>query len=150
MSSTILSVLHISPEHIGVSYLAVDHDAFFPASGEDTNSVRIKYNLPEHYILYSAALLPHKNHERLLQAYKDIKEEIPETKLVLTGAWDKGRDAIINMISALGLQHDVIALGWIPFEDIPLLYREQTYLYFLLCTKALVFPYWKPWQAVCR
>jgi len=43
--------------------------------------------------------------------------------LVLTGAWDKGRDAIINMISALGLQHDVIALGWIPFEDIPLLYR---------------------------
>lgn len=124
VKNDIIRFYHIPPDRITVSHLAVDHDAFFPAGGNDPSSLRIKYDLPEHYILYPAALLPHKNHQRLLQAYEVIKGEIPGTKLVLTGAWDKGRDTIDGMITELSLQNDVIALGWIPFDDIPLLYRR--------------------------
>jgi glycosyltransferase involved in cell wall biosynthesis len=41
----------------------------------------------------------------------------------LTGAWDKGQVTITSLISAASLQKDVLMLGWIPFEDIPVLYR---------------------------
>ena len=109
---------------IRVAPLAVNHEMFFPMSGDNTTPVRTKYNLPERYLLYAAALLPHKNHARLLPAFREITKELPGTKLVLTGAWDEGQDEITGLISASGLQKDVIMLGWLPFEDIPGLYRD--------------------------
>ena len=106
-----------------VGYLAVNQDLFFPIGSEDIELIRIKYELPEHYILYAAALLPHKNHERLLQAFKEIHDNMPGMTLVLTGAWETGYDKTMSMISASSLQNSVIMLGWLPFEDIPAIYR---------------------------
>jgi glycosyltransferase involved in cell wall biosynthesis len=97
---------------------------FFPLINDNPEPVRTKYNLPEHYILYAAALLPHKNHARLLSAFKEIIKVMPETKLVLTGAWEKGKDTLASAIADLGLQKDVIMLGWISFADMPALYRN--------------------------
>ena len=119
----IIKYYKIGAEKITVAHLAVNHELFFPMSSGNMASLRNKYNLPEHYLLYAAALLPHKNHERLLKAFKEIREEMPGCKLVFTGAWDKGHDKLVSMISTLGLQKDVIMLGWLPFEDIPFLYR---------------------------
>jgi glycosyltransferase involved in cell wall biosynthesis len=113
----------ISPEKIMVGYLAVNRDRFYPIGGEDIVPIKTKYKLPEHYILYAAALLPHKNHTRLLQAFKEIHDIIPEMTLVFTGAWERGHDETMSSISALGLQDAVIMLGWLPFEDIPAVYR---------------------------
>ncbi len=119
----IMRFYHIPAGRIAVCYLAVDHDAFYPPGDRDTASPRPKYHLPDRYILYSAALLPHKNHDRLLRAFKEIKKEMPEMKLIFTGAWEHGHDKALNTISSLGLQQDVLMLGWLPFEDIPSLYR---------------------------
>jgi len=113
----------IKPERIMVGYLAVDQDLFFPIVSGDIGSIRTKYKLPEHYILYAAAFLPHKNHERLLQAFKEMHDTMPGMTLVLTGAWETGYDKTRNMIAALGLQNSVIMLGWLPFEVIPAIYR---------------------------
>jgi glycosyltransferase involved in cell wall biosynthesis len=113
----------IQPEKIMVGYLAVNQDQFFPIGSGDVGSIRAKYELPEHYILYAAALLPHKNHSRLQQAFKEIHDTMPEMTLVLTGAWETGYDKTRSMISELGLQNSVIMLGWLPFEDIPAIYR---------------------------
>jgi glycosyltransferase involved in cell wall biosynthesis len=120
----IIQYFKMQPENITVAHLAVSHEDFHPADSGDLISVRTKYDLPERYILYAAALLPHKNHERLLQAFKKIKDLAPGRKLVFTGAWEAGHDTVSTMISALGLQQDVIMLGWLPFEDIPLVYRD--------------------------
>jgi glycosyltransferase involved in cell wall biosynthesis len=114
---------HTRPDEISVTYLGVNHAAFFPRPDTDADAVRTKYRLPDRYFLYAAALLPHKNHERLLEAFKDIRNEIPETKLVLTGAWEAGREKVLALIAELGLEQDVILLGWLPFEDIPAIYR---------------------------
>jgi len=109
-----------------VGYLAVDQDQFFPIGGEDIEDIRTKYELPEHYILYAAALLPHKNHDRLLQAFKEIHKNMPGMMLVLTGAWETGYNSIMGMIKENDLQNNVIMLGWLPFEDIPAIYRGAT------------------------
>lgn len=113
----------IEPEKIVVGYLAVNQNQFFPGRSEDLEPIRLKYKLPEHYLLYAAALLPHKNHERLLQAFKEIHNNMPEMALVFTGAWETGYDKTMRMISGLGLQNSVIMLGWLPFEDMPAIYR---------------------------
>lgn len=112
----------IPSEKITVTYLAIDHNTFLPGDKEDIAQVREKYHLPERFILYPASSLPHKNHEKLFQAFQIIKERVKDIKLVLIGARDKGYDVISEKISNLGLQDDVIFLGWLPFEDIPLLY----------------------------
>jgi glycosyltransferase involved in cell wall biosynthesis len=125
-------ILHykIRRHNIMVGYLAVDQDQFFPIGSEDIEDIRTKYELPEHYILYAAALLPHKNHERLLQAFKEIHENMAGMTLVLTGAWETGYDKTMRMISSSGLQNKVIMLGWLPFGDIPAIYRgAQLFVY---------------------
>jgi glycosyltransferase involved in cell wall biosynthesis len=120
----------IRRHNIMVGYLAVDQDKFFPIGSEDIEAIRTKYELPEHYILYAAALLPHKNHDRLLQAFKEIHENMPGMMLVLTGAWESGYDRIMGMIKETGLRNNVIMLGWLPFDDIPALYRgAQLFVY---------------------
>jgi len=124
VKTDIVKHYRIAPEKIIVGHLGVNHGAFFPGRDGDTAVVGKKYNLPEHYLLYAAALLPHKNHERLLKAFKEIKRERLELKLVLTGAWESGHEKIVALISALGLEQDVIMLGWIPGEDIPEIYRR--------------------------
>ena len=55
-------------------------------------------------------------------AFKIMKERIKGIKLVLIGARDKGYDVVSEMINKLELQDDVVFLGWLPFEDIPLIY----------------------------
>jgi glycosyltransferase involved in cell wall biosynthesis len=114
----------IGADKISVTHLAVNHELFFPLGSDNPESVRTKYNLPERYLLYAAALLPHKNHARLLPAFKEIIKEMPGTKLVLTGAWEKGQDTIASLIADLGLEKDVIMLGWLPLEDMPAIYRN--------------------------
>jgi glycosyltransferase involved in cell wall biosynthesis len=113
----------IEAGNITVAHLGVSHTVFFPRNDDNPSSIMAKYNLPEHYLLYTAALLPHKNHERLLRAFKEIVMEMPGTKLVLTGAWEKGQNKTADLIAALGLIDDVIMLGWIPFDELPSLYR---------------------------
>ena len=43
---------------------------------------------------------------------------------MLTGAWEKGQDTIAGVTADLGLEKDVIMLGWIPFADMPAIYRN--------------------------
>ncbi len=126
----IVKYYKILPDKIAVTYLAIDHNVFRPRDNSDIRRIREKYHLPERFMLYPASSLPHKNHERLLQAHLRIREKSKDMKLVLIGARDKGYDVIEEKINKLGLQDDVIFLGWLPFEDIPLLYCASSVFVF--------------------
>jgi glycosyltransferase involved in cell wall biosynthesis len=127
----IIRFYHLPPGRIEVTHLAVDHDAFSPNGFPDTATVKARYGLPDRFILYAASSLPHKNHERLFQALCRIREQVPEMKLVLIGARDKGVDELMRIIDVLGLEQAVLLLGWLPFEDVPSIYRAS---------EAFVFP----------
>ena len=89
---------------------------------QELDAVRKKYSLPASFALYIASSLPHKNYERLLQAFKIVKASHKDLKLVLIGARDYGHDVIKKKIEELGLEGEVVFLGWLPFEDIPVIY----------------------------
>ncbi|MBI5887165.1 MAG: glycosyltransferase family 4 protein [Deltaproteobacteria bacterium] len=119
----------IRPDKISVTYLAANK-AFGAQNKTDADRVRGKYGLPERFILYAAASLPHKNHLRLLEAFKSVLEKFPDVRLVLTGARDYGQEAISRRIKELGLEGSVVFLGWLPFEDLPGLYAASTVFVF--------------------
>jgi len=119
----IIRSYHLPADVIAVTHLAVDHDIFHPGSDSDISAIRAKYRLPSRFLLYAASSLPHKNHERLFQAFQLAREKFPELKLLLIGARDKGEQALSKKITAMGLEHDVTLMGWVPFEDVPSIYR---------------------------
>jgi glycosyltransferase involved in cell wall biosynthesis len=118
----ITSHYKIKPDNISVIYHAADNTLFHMRNEDEIKAVREKYGLPENFLLYTASSLPHKNHERLLEAFKIIKDRYNAMKLVLTGARDYGHDIISKDINRMGLGNDVIFLGWLPFEDMPAVY----------------------------
>ncbi|MFZ3073452.1 MAG: glycosyltransferase family 1 protein [Thermodesulfobacteriota bacterium] len=121
----------IPHERVHVVYIGMDPDFFSRVDSEKILAIRKKYSLPERFIFYPASSLPHKNHKRLLDALKILKDAGEDVKLLLTGARDYGCGEIEKKIKELGLEKDVIFLGWLPCEDIPAIYSAS---------EALVYP----------
>lgn len=121
----IIKYYKIPESRIGIAYNGVEASCFFPRSGEEVERVRRKYKLPGRFILYIASALPHKNYSRLLEAFRLVKAKDAGIKLVLIGARDYGQDAVAERIDALGIKDDVVFSGWLPFEDIPLIYAAS-------------------------
>jgi glycosyltransferase involved in cell wall biosynthesis len=69
----------VSPERIRVAHLGIDHGRFTPSDAER-----------EPFLLYPARPWPHKNHDRLFQAFGLVRRERPELRLVLTGGGHRG------------------------------------------------------------
>ena len=123
VKNDVVNFYHVRPERIEVTHLGVDRELFDVHRRPLTPALRQKYGLPDRYLLYAAASLPHKNHPRLFAALQHAKQHIPELKLVLIGARDKGEDVLAREIRRMGLQEDVVLLGWVPFEDVPAIYE---------------------------
>ena len=123
--SDIVRHYSIAPERVFVTHLASDPGAFHTQSAEDISAVRKKYKLPERFILYIASSLPHKNYVRLLDAFRLVRAKDPSIKLVLIGAREAGQDVVAKRIEELGIKDDVVFSGWLPFEDIPLIYAAS-------------------------
>lgn len=115
----------IARERVFVTNLASDAGSFHTQSAADISAVRKKYKLPARFILYIASSLPHKNYPRLLEAFKLVKAKDAGIKLVLIGARESGHGEISAKIDGLGIKDDVVFSGWLPFEDIPLIYAAS-------------------------
>jgi glycosyltransferase involved in cell wall biosynthesis len=70
----VVARLGIAAERIRVLHLGLDHARFSPADVER-----------EPFLLYPARRWPHKNHERLFEAFALLRRERPDLRLVLTG-----------------------------------------------------------------
>lgn len=110
------------PDCVTPTYLASDRDVFYKRGDDEVVMVLKKYGIKKPYIHYAAAILPHKNHISLLNAFKNIKEKFPDLKLVLTGARDYSDNNITKHIASLGLDSDVVLLGWLSFDEVASIY----------------------------
>jgi len=84
-----------------------------------------RYRLPPKFIFYPAQFWEHKNHKRLIKAVANLKNEIPDLKLVLAGSKKNAYDSVIEFVRKLGCDNDVNFLGYIPDEDVPEIYRRS-------------------------
>jgi glycosyltransferase involved in cell wall biosynthesis len=100
--------LGLPPEKVRVIYLAVDHERFGPGQEER-----------EPFLLYPANPWPHKNHARLIDAFRLVRVRHPELRLVLTG---HGHEEPVP--------EGVEIAGRVPLDELVSLYRRASAVVF--------------------
>ncbi len=121
------------PERIGVIPHGVESDFFGLKENESYDAAPIRdLGLRERgYLLAVSTVHPHKNWERLLGAYKLLREEGTEQDLVICGLPGKAWQNVQDKIAELGLSEHVKLLGWQPRRTLITLFKFG---------EALVFP----------
>ncbi|OYT55956.1 MAG: hypothetical protein B6U76_04730 [Desulfurococcales archaeon ex4484_217_2] len=115
------SKLKISQEKVDTIYLPIDHNTFKPIDPEIIEKEKVKYRIKARYILHVSNYSRAKNPKVLLKSFYVIRRRIGDVILVIAGlGWD---NSFVNkLIKALNLQDSVRILGWIPKEDLAVLY----------------------------
>ena len=117
-----------------------------PMAPSDLEEVRTRLKLPERFVFFPAQFWRHKNHLRLIEAFKLVVSSEPDLKLVLTGnkkkpVWDpnspwhmancvrRRRDtgdeyeAVMSRIASAGLERSVMHLGYVEQRDLQAIYQ---------------------------
>lgn len=115
----------IPEERIHVIYEGVDA-RFRPASPEAIAALRLRYPLPDRFILYVGTIEPRKNLPTLFAAYQRLLERWPDLGLVVAGKPGWLTEGTFRALRALGLEGRVRFLGYVPDEDLPALYSAAT------------------------
>jgi glycosyltransferase involved in cell wall biosynthesis len=113
-------------ESVTIVHHGVNHDRFFPVMPEIARATGLKhfgFNKP--FFLYVARLEhPGKNHLRLIEAFEKFKAGTKSPwQLVLAGGDWHGAEKIHEAIEQSPFRNDMRSLGFVPEEDLPLLYR---------------------------
>jgi glycosyltransferase involved in cell wall biosynthesis len=114
----------MDPDKIDVVYIGHSPQFRIVADPDILESVRSRYALHKPFMYYPAAFWPHKNHKRLLEAFKLMKDSYSfEGQLMLSGIPLQTNSEMMTEIDRLGLQGDVTLLGYLPQEDLAGLYN---------------------------
>ena len=91
-----------------------------------------KYNLPGKFLFYPAQFFPHKNHLRLIESIKILKEKYGEkVNVVLAGNPKVNVDnynKIKELIKKYNLEDQIFILGYIEDTEVVALYKKSTAL----------------------
>ena len=118
---TIVARLGVAPERVAVIPYGVEQEEFSPEDPGDDQLRRARFELRARYVLYPANLWPHKNHERLIQAWARLADR--ELALVLTGRVDPRLGPLLDEARRLGVGDRVRHLGHVEAGSLPALYR---------------------------
>lgn len=120
----IINHYHVDPAKITVTYDATDERFLKIIKREKPHNY---YNFP--YLIYVGNAYPHKNLERLCQAYKIISQK-KKIKLVLVGEDDYFYSRLQNYVANIGLKGEVIFFGKADDRELHNLYSHATCLVF--------------------
>jgi len=128
---TIIEKYGVSEDRITAVHLGYDDAAFRKMKGSAVEEFRRRHGLPEEFLLYPAATWPHKNHVNLLKALSVMEKKHGFTgKLVLTGIKKGSHKALFDLVAGLRLEGKVDYLGYLAYEELPLLYNAATLMVF--------------------
>lgn len=121
--SELVALMHVPPDKIDVVSCAGNPSLTRVEDTKQLNAVRCKYALGDApYVLFVGNRNPRKNLQRTISAFNEMKTEtgIPHL-LVIAGeqGWKFDRTEVLKGISC---EADVRFLGFVPDEELPLLY----------------------------
>jgi glycosyltransferase involved in cell wall biosynthesis len=120
----ILRFVDISPAKIDVTYNAYDERFMIEPRDEDVVRVRERYQLHGQFVLYAGGVKPHKNLERLIQAFDLVRKMgLEELKLVLIGDDISRYASLRRAVHRHQLHQYVRFLGYMPEETLAVMYR---------------------------
>ena len=114
----------LADSRITVTPLGYDDQAFKPGPPSSESQERP-------YLLHVGQAYPHKNQRRLIQAFAQVVPAHPELRLVLAGKPHPTETPLLQaMVRELGLQQHVEFRSYVPYAELPDLYRgASAFLY---------------------
>lgn len=98
---------------------------------EEEKKILNKFNINKEYLLFVGTLSPHKNIERIVEAFNQIKKRGYNYQLVICGKKGWLYEDIFKKVKKMNLEEDVIFTGYVTNEELEILYKN---------TKLFVFP----------
>ncbi|CCZ71257.1 mannosyltransferase [Bacteroides sp. CAG:702] len=130
----IIKYLHVNPNKITVTPNAADRTVFKKYSDEEIHRTLQKYKFKEKdYLLFVGTIdYPGKNVMTALKAYLELKKEYNiQEKMVIVGKNGYNSDVIYNFVNASESKEDIIFTGYLPEEDLPLVYAGAKIMVYL-------------------
>ncbi len=122
-------------KNINVLYYGIDDSLMREQhQPEEPNRIRLKYNLPDKYILYVGSAKPHKNFNVLLKAFNLLLKDFPDQKLVVVGL-SKIQFNQSGFLESIVLKNkelltSLIFTDYVSDSDLPLIYKHAEFLVF--------------------
>jgi glycosyltransferase involved in cell wall biosynthesis len=121
---TIIERLKINPEKINVVYNGVSETFALSLSVETKARAKIKYRLPDNYLLFLGNTDPKKNVANVIHAFTIFAPKEPDVKMVIA---DLSPETVKDYLLHLGkseLFDRFVFTGYIPRFDIPSVYAQ--------------------------
>lgn len=118
-----IRLLGVSPQKIFTTQLGITDEFRVVKDNELLAKVRKKYDLPEEFVLYVGLVEPRKNIPFLIRAYKSLADEGIKHNLVIVGRIGWMYQEVFKQIEELGLEGRVQFTGYLPQDDLPMVYN---------------------------
>jgi glycosyltransferase involved in cell wall biosynthesis len=120
----------------------------FQADQDDSQlqAVRARLKLPEDFLFYPAQFWPHKNHLRLVEAFREVVAEVPNLHLVLIGKKRDQYAAVMSAVDKMGLSGRVHYLGYVEQDSLGAIYRLATALIMPSLFESVSIPIYEAFQ----
>jgi glycosyltransferase involved in cell wall biosynthesis len=120
----ILEYFRVPSDKIAVIYNGIDERFSQVPAEEDVVRVRERYQLDDPFVLYAGNVKPHKNLERLIEAFYMLRRgEFENVKLVIIGDEVSKYAALRHAVHRHKLHKHVRFLGFVPHRTLAVLYR---------------------------
>jgi len=121
----------LDAQKIFVIYQAPPVALYEDVPNEASDELRERFRLPDLFALFPAQTWPHKNHLRLLEAVRQVRDRNGiRLNLVCTGTKNEHWPVISQRINKLGLQTQVIFLGFVGPLELRALFRLAQFVVF--------------------
>jgi glycosyltransferase involved in cell wall biosynthesis len=115
-------------------------------TGNQLKAARIRLQLPEKFLFYPARFWAHKNHLRLIEAFREVVTEVPDLKLVLTGKKSDKYEDVMSAVNRFGLGEQVYHLGYVAQSDLQAIYKLATALIMPSLFESVSIPIYEAFQ----
>ena len=120
----ILHYLRVPADKVEVIYNALDERLATPPTAEDIARVRERFQLTSPFILYAGNIKPHKNVDRLIEAYSILRRRgVEDVKLLIIGDEISKYPNLRRLVHRFQLHQHVRFLGFVPDATLAALYR---------------------------
>ena len=113
---------------------------------QQIEAARERMGLPARFLFYPAQFWPHKNHMRLLEAFRGVVDEIGDVSLVLTGKKRDEYQAVMDAAAKLGLTEKVHHLGYVELHDLQAAYQLASALVMPSLFESVSIPIYEAFQ----
>jgi glycosyltransferase involved in cell wall biosynthesis len=121
----ILRRFNVPADKVTVVYNAIDARLAVPPDQDEVERVRARYQLKDPFALYVGNIKPHKNLERLIDAFFELRREpaFDSLKLVIIGDEITKYQGLRRAVHRLKLHKHVRFFGFVPVQTLAVLYR---------------------------